>query len=170
MATKRVCFHDRPSAKVGRKAERLVASFLQRLGWYVLHSYAYDEGEDKPPLLKTKTESLIIPDLDVCKGGRRYWLEVKYKADATFHRASGVWEHGINLRQYLHYKRVETTTGCPVFLSVVENSSGRLLLARLLDLPEGRRYSGRKMDKDGMIFWPVDCFSVSRKWGVQRVE
>jgi hypothetical protein len=169
MATRQICFHDRPAAKVGRKAEHLVASFLRSLGWYVLHSYGYDEGDDKPPLLTTKSKSLIIPDLDISKDGHRYWLEVKYKAKATFHRVSGVWEHGINLRQYLHYQQVEAITGCAVFLSVVENSSGRLLVSMLAKLPEGRRYSGCKMDKHGMVFWPVDYFSISQRWGIRRL-
>lgn len=152
---------DTPQYRRGRTGEKLVASILRSRGWFVIPSSDYTgEDGDKVPRLFGDNEELIIPDLDTSQNGRRQWVEVKTKATATMHRMSGTVEHGISLRHWRHYLRVEAITGAPVTLMIVEERSGEILRASLAELGEGRIYSGDKMGPDGMMFWPRARFKV----------
>lgn len=152
---------DSPQYKRGRAGERLVASILRSRGWFVVPSSDYTgENGDKAPKLFGEREELILPDLDVSKDGERGWVEVKTKATTTLHRMSGTVEHGISLRHWKHYRRVEMITGAPVHLMVVEQRSGEILVASLAELGSGRTYEGDKMGPDGMVFWPRERFRI----------
>jgi hypothetical protein len=143
----------------GREAEQRVAVFLQRRGWYVIPTYDYS-GEDgnKAPKIQGSSDGFVIPDLDIAKAGSRKWAEVKAKAGPSFTCKTQSEDHGIGYRKWLHYKRCQRETGCHVWLFIIEEST-QILLAESLDvLGDGRLYSGDKMDKGGMVFWPREAF------------
>jgi len=144
----------------GRAGEHLVAGFLKARGWYVIPSYDYSgEDGDKPPRLEGRAEALPVPDLDVSRDGVRVWIEVKTKAAPTYTRKTGQLEHGIPLRHYHAYRRVQRITGCRVWLFIVEEGSGEVLYSALDDLEHVRRiYKGDKMSRGGMVFWPRSAF------------
>ena len=102
----------------GRQGELAIARWLQERGWYVIPSYDYS-GQDgtKAPRLQGLLAGYAIPDLDVCRGGDRMWVEVKVKGGATYHRLTDTFEHGISLRLYRHYLEVQRLTGTQVSLS-----------------------------------------------------
>lgn len=144
----------------GRKAEIEVAKWLQSRGWFVVPSYDYSGADGaKPPRLQGKCIGFAIPDLDVAKEGIRHWVEVKLKGKQTLYRKTGVLEHGISLRLYRHYKRVQEITGTPVWLFILEQDSGKLLAKKMDVLGEPRIYEGNKMGNGGMAFWPCDQFT-----------
>lgn len=153
---------DTDAFQRGRTGERLVADLLRRAGWYVIPSYDYtgEEG-DKAPRLSGLREGFVVPDLDAARRGTRIWVEVKTKAAATYHRVGRRYEHGIPRRHFLAYRQVQAITGCPVWLFVVEEATGVVLCARLDDLAgRCRVYTGAKMDRGGMVFFPRDAFAV----------
>jgi hypothetical protein len=52
MAMRSTDFRASPEFKKGRTGERMIASLLQRDGWFILPSYDYSgEDGDKPPRL-----------------------------------------------------------------------------------------------------------------------
>ena len=137
---------------------------LQESGCYVIPSYDYaGEGQDKPPRLQGPRRAYPIPDLDVSKNGERFWVEVKTKASATYTRLTGRYEHGIPLRLFQAYLRVQRITGCPVWLYIVEEDTNTVLRARLDALmSQARVYTGDRMSRGGMVFWPLDAFEPVR--------
>jgi hypothetical protein len=132
----RVKFEETPAYQLGDLGQRLVMLFLQRRGHGVVPSYEFTGkgDESKAPKLMIQGGGLTLPDLDVCKDGRRYWNEVKTHARPAPNRRLGGLVHGIKDSHRLDYLRVESITGCAVYLSVLEVDSGHLLCGRLSSL------------------------------------
>ena len=158
-----------------RHTERGVSEWLQSRGWYVLPTYDYSGlAENKAPKMHGRDDSLVIPDLDICKGGERRWAEVKYKDQSTYHRKTGTVEHGISARLLSHYRAVQSSSGCDVWVLVIEAANetaphhveeSRVLLgAPLSELGDPRVYGGYKMGRSGMAFWPRERFRVFGEW------
>lgn len=158
-----------------RHTERAVSEWLQSRGWFVLPTYDYSGlAENKAPKMHGKVKSLVIPDLDICKDGERRWAEVKYKDQSTYHRITSTIEHGISARLLNHYRTVQETSGCDVWILILEAANEvsphhldetRVLLGQTIDLlGEHRAYSGSKMGMSGMAFWPRDRFSEFGRW------
>lgn len=152
--------------------EQLVERWLQSRGNGTVASYLYS-GRDgaKAPRLMFRATGYVIPDLDVCREGMRWWCEVK-----THHHAhpndkltrernkrlvaaklpvprEPVLVHGIKARHRLHYLDVQRVTGAPIFVFVVEVGTGALLIARLDRLEWHRcqcRCGGR--DPDHLVY------------------
>lgn len=156
-------FRQTPQWAVGRVGERAVCEWLKQRGWSVIRTadIAGENGEDKPPKLEGYPASYVVPDLDIARAGVRRWAEVKTKAAATFTRKTGRYEHGISLRHYRDYKRVQDITGCHVWIFIVEQEP-QLLLADSLDKLDRvkREYDGPMMSRGGMVFWPRDAFQM----------
>ena len=151
-------FRETEVFKRGRTGEELIQSLLVSDGCFVVPSYDYCR-DDKAPKMKGILRSLILPDLDVCKDGRRFWAEVKVKNDATLFRKWNRPEHGIPLRNYRHYLDVAKVSGCPVFLFIVEESSSSILCANFVNLEANCRiYEGDKMSPGGMVFFDRNDF------------
>lgn len=126
--------------KRGRSGERLVASIVQSRGWFVISSYDYSgEDDNKPPRMQGASAAMAIPDLDLARSGQRRWAEVKTKKSATLHRKTARWEHGIGLRLFNDYRRVEEETGTEVWLFVFEENTKIVLCATLNHLDKHKR-------------------------------
>jgi len=153
---------DTEEFKRGRNGERIVARLLQLAGYAIVPSYDY-AGEDgeKAPRLQGIRESWVIPDLDIGQDGTRFWVEVKTKQAATLRHITGIYEHGMSLRQYQHYLEVQRITGTSVWLFVYEEDTDDVLFERLdrIALFE-RLYHGNKMGRSGMVFFPRDRFRL----------
>lgn len=152
---------DSPEFLRGRNGEQIVARWLQERGWHIVPSYDYSgQLGDKAPRLQGAHVGYVIPDLDVAKDGMRFWAEVKLKKFPTLHRNTNTLEHGISLRLYKNYLRVQSITGTPVGVFVLEEADGFLLGASFEELGEPRYYDGDKMDRGGTVFWPREKFEV----------
>ena len=162
MALKQSSFRESDEFQRGRNGELRVAEILQRKGWSVIPSYDYSGSEgDMAPRLQGLTRGYPVPDLDVSREGQRLWVEVKTKARPDWTRKTQRLEHGIPLRHYEAYCEVERITGTPVWLCVIEESSGDVLVARLTELDGVKRvYSGDKMSRGGMVYFPRDAFQM----------
>ena len=128
----------------------------------MIPSYDYSgEEESKAPMLQGRRENHILPDLDCANSVHRRWVEVKAKTVATTHRITGRVEHGIQLRHFKSYKRVQEITGSTVWLAIAEADTGAILVGELDRLHENARvYDGPKMGRGGMIFFLRSDFKV----------
>src|ERR1700686_3532637 len=125
-------FRDRPEYLRGREAEQMVAGILQRRGWFVIPSYDYSgEHGDKAPKIQGAHEGIVLPDLGVAGKGIMKWAEVKAKAHADFTLLTHTYDHGIGLRKWAHYRRVQRETGCQVWLFLFEEDRQLLLIESL---------------------------------------
>lgn len=161
MAMNLIPFNQRPEFLKGADGEQVIKNLLIQNGWLIIPSYAYTgPGDDKAPRMEGMNSYYIIPDLDACKLGTRRWIEVKTKEEATFTRIAQRLEHGIPLRHYYHYFEVQKATGCPVWLFIYEKKIGAILYASLNALSYSvRKYTGDKMSRGGMAFFPRDGFT-----------
>ncbi|MFN7134036.1 MAG: hypothetical protein ACK4N5_18305 [Myxococcales bacterium] len=123
--------------ELGRLGERLVVEFLKSRRSGVVPSYDYTGSDgNKAPRLQFATFGLIVPDLDVCREGTRQWLEVKTYAGPAWNRRRKTLVHAIPARLFADYVAVEKQSGSPVWIAVLELSSGELLVVRLAALDE----------------------------------
>jgi len=112
----------------GRVAEQLVAGWLKRRDCFIIPSYDYaGENGDKPPRLQGLWHGYPVPDLDVCKKGDRFWVEVKSKKSAVEWQKTGELRHGVELRLLEHYRLVTTISGSPCWLFIYEENTSWLL-------------------------------------------
>ncbi len=155
-------FRQTKGFRKGRFGEEIVSLWLQTLGWYILPAYDYTGNKrNKAPRLKGIADSLIVPDLLLARGGESRWGEVKTKAKADFTYMTQRYEHGIPLRHYRHYLRVQHVTGIPVWLLIYELKTGALFWKSLDSLSwVCREYHGYKMNSGGMAFFPRDIFDL----------
>lgn len=161
MATSLIPFNQTQEFRKEANGEQVIKNLLIQNGWLIIPSYAYTgPGDDKAPRMEGMNTYYIIPDLDICKLGTRRWIEVKTKEAADFTRITQRLEHGIPLRHYYHYFEVQKATGCPVWLFVYEQKAGVILYASLNSLIYSvRKYTGDKMNRGGMAFFPRDSFT-----------
>ena len=149
-------FRQRPEFRRGRAGEQIVAEWLKRRDCYVIPSYDYGgEDGDKAPKLQGLWTGYPVPDLDVCRNGNRFWVEVKTKREATFTRITGTYDHGINFRLVQHYRTVQAISGCPCWIFIYEEVSS-WLLGQLLDIlgePRTATSLGTRM-----AYWPRASF------------
>lgn len=158
-----ISLRETKTFRQGRVGEEIISYYLQKSGCWIIPSYAFtdDEGEEKAPRLQKFMAGYIIPDLDVSKEGTRFWVEAKTKCAPTFTRIMQQFEHGIPLRHYQHYLRVQRITGCKVYLFIYEETSREILYIKLDDIHTNHRiYSGNKMSYGGMIFFPKDTLQL----------
>jgi len=143
----------------GRTGELVVAGELEARGWFVIPSYDYTGADgDKAPKMRRCGDAVVVPDLDVCRRGDRKWVEVKTKTEPTLHRKTQTLEHGIDAHHWEQYGRVQTESGCNVFLCVLERSSGQVLIASI----DGLRSKLRRGTGAGscMVYFPRTAFRV----------
>lgn len=153
-------FAELPAAVIGGLGERLAAKALRREGAGVIASFKYSANDNEAPAIEFHESRVAIPDLDVSRNGKRFWLEIKtYKAPA-FNRAHRCEVHGIPVRLYDGYVAVEKNTGSPVFLGVLQLNDGLLVIS---DQPISQT-TPRMACQCGCESVPAQC-EYRRKWG-----
>jgi hypothetical protein len=158
-------FKESAEYKIGRVGEKLVMDKLKACGWYVVPTCDIDGGETKAPALLGAEGFIVIPDLDTARRGDRRWVEVKTKTEpAAFIKWGGRHVHGIALRHWDAYKKVQEITGAKVWLFVYERKRNNILSAPIdrLGLPGFyRTYCGEnEMDRGGNIFFDRRVFQL----------
>lgn len=147
--------------KRGRNGEQIVSFILRGLGYYIIPSYDFTGRDDnKAPRMLGSRLAFVIPDLDVARGGKRHWVEVKTKAKADFTRKTQREEHGIDKRHYEHYQRVEAETGCEVVIAVYEEISCEVLAITLRRIAKEVRFSANFNAGRGGYFWSRDSMQL----------
>jgi len=100
----------------GQLGESIISKWLQSRGHAVLPAYQIEHQTGKGPQLFAATGDLVLPDLLAFRGQKILWVEAKHKTCFTWHRLTGRWVTGIDLRHYGEYQQVAERTGLPVWL------------------------------------------------------
>ena len=149
---------------MGRTGEKRVADELEGRGFFVIPSYDYTGSDgNKAPKMRRGNEHIIVPDLDVCVVGARYWVEIKSKSTASLYRNTQTWEHGIDRPHWDAYKRIQIESGNRVFLCILEKDTGKMLMASIDKLETVMRH-GRGRGRH-MVYFPRGGFT---DWGERR--
>jgi hypothetical protein len=124
------------SLEMGRTGERQIATALESSGWWVIPSYDYTGRDgDKAPKMRRLHDCVVVPDLDCCRNGERVWVEVKTKSEIGHCRMlKNLETHGIDLKHWISYRKIQGETGCRVFLVIRELCTGKNLGASIDDL------------------------------------
>jgi hypothetical protein len=102
--------------QTGRIAEGLIARWLMSRGASVMPAYEIEKSSGKGPQLFHSDGELVAPDMLVFSHRGIQWVESKHKTVFTWHRISGQWTTGIDLRHYGDYLNVAKQTKMPVWL------------------------------------------------------
>jgi len=123
---------------IGKKGEDIVKEFLKKQGYLILpSSLIQDNGA---PVLDGEKLKIILPNNLTWKDKQPGWVEVKTKSFATYHRTPPRrWEHGLPLRHWEAYQRVQEFTNIKVSLAVLELDTKLLLIAILEHLEPNKR-------------------------------
>lgn len=105
---------------VGRVGESLIARWLRSRGHSVMPVYEIEKPEGKGPRLFLASVDLIAPDMLAFKGTGARWIEAKSKGAFTWHRVTGRYVTGIDLRHYLDYLQVDEASPWPVWLMFLQ--------------------------------------------------
>lgn len=100
----------------GQMGESLISRWLQSRGHAVFPAYQVEHQTGKGPQLFAASGDLVLPDLLTFRGGKVHWFEAKHKTCFTWHRISGKWTTGIDLRHYCEYQEVALRTSLPVWI------------------------------------------------------
>jgi hypothetical protein len=110
--------------------EHAVAESLKQF-YMLLITADLPAGNGHGPRLEGEGEAFTLPDLMVPGGRRPGWIEVKYKKDWWLYEKWGEEMHGIDAPKWLHYCKVRDHSRLPLYLLIMEESSGALLMQSL---------------------------------------
>ena len=149
----------------GKVGESRIASWLRQRGQSVLPVYELIKNQGKGPVLLLPDRPLIAPDMFVFSRDA-WWIEAKHKAAFTWHRLSGKWTTGIDLRHYRDYCEVDQLTPWQVWLLFLHEEGcakdspagcpSGLFGNKLGYLKKHENHRSEKWGKSGMVYWAVD--------------
>lgn len=151
----------------GCAGESLISRWLRRRGFSILPVYEKLIDDGKGPRLFLADETLIAPDLFAFRAQKALWIEAKHKTAFSWHRLTGRWVTGIDLRHYDDYCRVDEETPWPVWLLFLHdggqakdsppNSPSGLFGNRLSILRRCENHRHANWGNTGMVYWAVEC-------------
>jgi len=148
----------------GKTGEGIIAQWLRRKGYSILPVYENEQGQYKGPALYAVNAELIAPDMLVFKPtGKTIWVEAKTKSAFAYHRISGSWTTGIDLRNYADYLRVQAVSPWPVWLLFLQLAGQAKdsppgcptgLFGNSLDyLSKHEHHRHSNWGRSGMVYW-----------------
>lgn len=131
----------------------------------MLPVYEIIKSQGKGPQLYMPNTELIAPDLFVFRGTNAWWMEAKHKTAFTWHRNTGRWVTGIDMRHYTDYCKVNDLTPWDVWLVFLHeggqakdspaNSPAGLFGNTLKFLREHENHRSGNWGKGGMVYWAL---------------
>jgi hypothetical protein len=148
----------------GRAGESAIAAYLRRRGFAILPAYEIIMERKAPALFPALPAApLIAPDMLAWRDGNALWIEAKHKEAFAWHRNSGTWVTGIDLRVYADYQRVQACSPWPVWLLFLHrggqakdsppNSPAGLFGNRLDMLTQCEHHRSDRWGSSGMVYW-----------------
>ena len=98
--------------KWGEEGEALVTKWLTDRGFVVAPLYQFNA--ESAPVLFSKNQTLLSPDLSVFRDNRAFFAEIKRKKRWVKSRQNGM-ETGYDMKHHRHYMEVRRLTGLPVW-------------------------------------------------------
>jgi len=154
--------------EVGARAEFVVAEMLKSDGWYIANASSLDEiaGDDGAPLVRGEDGNKITPDILAIREGRTAWVEVKLKrSGAEWIKKNDQYEHFIDGKNWHSYLQIASSSGCEVWLAVIEQPEQTLRRQLIDDISvvgwwdetQVKEYNGNKYGETG-VFVPQSDF------------
>ena len=156
----------------GAKAEFVVAEMLKSDGWYIANASSLDDvaGDDGAPLVRGADDAEITPDILAMKDGRTAWVEVKLKTSgAEWIHKNDQYEHFIDGKNWNSYLNIESSSGCEVWLAILEKPNQTIQRNLICDVStcgrwtksQVKQYNGSKYGESGWFlpqsdFMPID--------------
>ncbi len=154
------------SLRYGQAGESAIARWLIARGSTVMPVYEKILDTDKGPQVFTPGGPLIAPDLFVFGRGQQVWIEAKHKSAFTWHRLTGHWVTGIDLRHYTDYCQVARVTPFPVWLLFLHKDGTAkdsppdgpvgLFGADIESLRQNEHHRHANHGTSGMVYWARD--------------
>lgn len=168
------CSHDESQCRarllsmgqegLGKLGESIWKNVLADSDWYYVPLARICDGG--APLAKKSSGALILPDYDACRNGRSIFVEVKAKSQSIFYRIRGKERHGINERNYIHYRQIAQEYGKKMAIAIVELQSerkardvqwsGSLLIQTFNEL--GRAEPSHPPETPPKVYWDRKAF------------
>jgi hypothetical protein len=124
-------FHELPAAIVGQLGEAAGAALMRRDGASMISLCRIDTGG--APVLErgAARDALVLPDFQAFnwRGKQASFVEIKTYAAAARNDRFNLFVHGIPVRLYDHYCKIEQDTGLAVYLGINELDTGALRIA-----------------------------------------
>ena len=113
------------------------------------------------PRMEDAQNGVVLADLQLYRGVRAGWVEVKSKSRSMFYRNWNRHEHGIDRDKMREYWRLQSETGQTVYLLICEAESGDVLMQSLSTLGSQGNYRKGRDSRSGkwMINWDRGIFA-----------
>jgi hypothetical protein len=151
----------------GRLAEEAVRRAYTRLGYFVVPTYAIEDGG--APMLVGLLQKFVLPDFLVAQGGQPRWVEVKFKDHPVKFQKTGYSRHGIDLPKWHAYRKVEEISGISGSLAILQyrpgadaNPDPHLLQQTFAHLAHTIEFEPKPFAhaQRGMAYWNVDEMDI----------
>lgn len=157
----------------GLIGEGVIAKWLIGRGYNVLPAYQVEVNSGKGPRVFTAAGQFVSPDMLCFNNTRTIWCEAKTKSAFTWHRNSGTWQTGIDMRHWEHYKVIAKISPWPVWLLFLHKPG-----SQAKDTPEGKEsptglygnsvtvlrdcihHDSDRYGPSGMVYWCVDSLRL----------
>lgn len=148
---------------MGQTGETAIARWLRGRGFTVLPVYEKIVDTGKGPQLFMPEGTLVAPDMLVFKGHDALWVEAKHKTAFSWHRNTGRWVTGIDMRHYRDYCQVDDYSPWSVWLLFLHkggqakdspaDSPAGLFGETLSKLRFCINHTSDKWGTSGMVYW-----------------
>lgn len=114
------------------------------------------------PRMENNGAGVVLADLQLYRGVRAGWVEVKSKSRCNVYRNWNRPEHGIDQHKLNHYRQLQADTGQTVYLLICEANTGDVLMQSIDTLMSvgNVRYGG------GFANWDRQAFAVVGKMNI----
>jgi hypothetical protein len=145
---------------VGRTIEQAVKDAV-RERYSVVDTGAIATAGAGGPRMEDAGNGVVLADLQLYRGPRAGWLEIKSKSKANHYRRFDIQEHGIDYRKAVEYYRLQRETAQPVYLLICELAGGEMLMQALDTLIQPKFYRKQIDPQTGilMINWDRGMFA-----------
>jgi hypothetical protein len=111
------------AASWGELAEKALRAHYERLGFFVIPLFSMNQSG--APMATMQWKKLVLSDLLLMKSGRTEFAEIKYKDHADKYQKRQQWQHAIDLPNWNAYLQIETESGVPGRLSILQFKPGK---------------------------------------------
>lgn len=162
----------------GQAGESAIAMWLRKNGATILPVYEKIMDTGKGPQLFTPDTKLIAPDMLIYQDNEVQWIEAKHKTAFSWHRRTGQWVTGIDLRHYEDYCAVDSLSPWRVWLLFLHrggqakdspaNSPAGLFGNALKILRKCENHRHDNWGRSGMVYWAIG--SLRKLATLEQVE
>lgn len=154
--------------ETGKVGESRIAGWLKGRGYFILPVYEIEISCGKGPRLFSPSRDIIAPDILAFKGHNKettIWIEAKHKTAFTWHRITGQWTTGIDLRHYTDYCEIQKSTPFPVWIMFLHeggkakdspNESPAGLYGNNITILQSTEHHRSDKWANGMVYWDID--------------